>query len=387
MVNLIQEMADFAWSDAADAQPKYEQVRDYVVSQIESGAIKSGAALPSEHRLAEALKVARSTIRQALAALEQGGLVHRIHGKGTFVHDEARQRINNQKGQGLLALVVPETEAAFYPSLQRSFESAAAELHNQVIVCNTNNDIDKQGSAILKLIDLQVSGVAIIPTASLPTPAFHIQQLQKHGIPVVCCSRSVAGVQTPLLAIPHDKVGRRAGEAIRQAGHTRVAFFSSGHGAVSTAYDREFRKAMGPEANVSVFVASCKPTDYERLQAESQEALEEMFRQPHPPTAIFCGFDSLAEWIYLQLLRLGLRVPQDISVVGFGGSFRGGGLASQLASVTVDEIGLGQQAIELLAKMRCGELAFDVAESRELPLSFSGGHTLGRCPAADASQS
>ncbi|QDS88965.1 Arabinose metabolism transcriptional repressor [Rosistilla ulvae] len=377
MSNVLDGMKGLAWSSEATSQPKYEQLRNYVVSQIESGGIKAGAALPSENKLAEALHVARSTIRQAFAVLEQDGLIYRVHGKGTFVHDEARQR--SRKGQDLLALIVPETDSAFYPSLQRSFERAAAKLYNQVIVCNTNSDIDKQASAILQLIDLRVAGVAIVPTPSPITPAFHIRQLQQHGIPVVCCSRPVAGAHTPLLAIPFEEVGRRAGEAIRQAGHRSVAYFCLGRSIASAAYEKGFRESIGPKASISVVVANCGSTDYDALQEESGEELEELFRRDDPPTAIFCSFDSLAEWVYLQLLKLGLRVPQDVSVVGFGGTVRGGGFASQLASVTIDEVGLGTQAIELLTKMRHGELAIDANESRNLTLSFWEGSSLGPC--------
>ncbi|MEX1039110.1 MAG: LacI family DNA-binding transcriptional regulator [Pirellulaceae bacterium] len=356
------------------ALPKYEQLREYVVSQIESGSLKAGAALPSENRLAESLQVARSTVRQALAALEKDGLVCRIHGKGTFVHDEAKQRL--RKSQDLYALVVPETDTAFYPSLQRSFERAAAELHNQVIVCNSNNDIDKQASAILQLIDLKVAGVAIVPTTTT-TPAFHVRQLQKHGIPVVCCSRPVAGAEAPLIAIPFEDVGIRAGEELRKAGHRSVAFFTSGVSQASTAYLKGLKKAVGEGVHVSSFgPTDTAAIDTPRIAAACATALDKMLESDNPPTAIFCGFDSLAENLYVLAAQRGLRVPQDISIIGFGGRVRGSGLASHLASVTVDEVGLGQQAVELLSRMRKGELPLDSSEVRKLPLSFNTGSTL-----------
>ncbi|MCC9605535.1 substrate-binding domain-containing protein [Blastopirellula sp. JC732] len=374
----LKEMTELAGSDETSSQPKYEQLREYVVSQIESGALKAGAALPSENRLAENLQIARSTVRQALAALERDGLVLRVHGKGTFVHDEAKQRL--RKSQDLFALIVPETETAFYPSLQRSFERAAAELHNQVVVCNSNNDIDKQASAILQLIDLRVYGVAIVPTTNPPTPSFHIRQLQKNNIPVVCCSRPVQGVQAPLLAIPFEEVGQRAGEKIRQAGHQHVAFFGSAHGIATDYYEKGLRKALGGGVQVDVFVGTGQPTDYARLQRECSEAIDSLFGKPDTPTAIFCGFDSLAETIYMLLAQRGIRVPQDVSLIGFGGTHRGGGIANHLSSVTIDEIGMGEQAIELLSKMRNGQLPIDSTEVRQLPLSFNAGSTLADAP-------
>ncbi|PQO30129.1 GntR family transcriptional regulator [Blastopirellula marina] len=361
-------------SSEFSGQPKYEQLREHVVSQIKSGTLKAGAALPSESRLAEHLQIARSTVRQALAALERDGLILRVHGKGTFIHEEARQRL--QKSQDLYALILPEMEAGFYPALQRSFEQAAGEMRNQVVVCNSNNEVEKQASAILQLIDLRVAGVAIVPATSGATPTFQIRQLQRNGIPVVCCSRPIPGTQTPVLAIPFENIGKLAGQKIGAAGHTRAAFFSTGKGTATDAYERGFREAMGARADVDVFISSGNPTDYKTIEKDCGEAIDQLFQRPHPPTAFFCGFDSYAEMIYLMLAQRGLRVPTDVSLVGFGGTQRGGGLARHLTSVVIDEVGMGAQAVAMLASMRKGETPIDAHEVRQLPLSFNLGTTL-----------
>ncbi|MEW4563220.1 GntR family transcriptional regulator [Bremerella sp. JC770] len=371
-------LTDLPAEGESSGLPKYEQLRDHVISQIESGALKSGVALPSENRLAESLGIARSTVRQALSSLERDGLVLRVHGKGTFVHDEAKQRL--RKSQDLFALIVPETETGFYPSFQRSFEEAAAKLHNQIVVCNSNNDVDKQASVILQLIDLRVAGVAIVPTTLATTPSFHIGQLQKNNIPVVCCSRPVQGASAPLLAIPFEEVGFRAGQEIRQAGHQHVAFMATCHVLATDLYERGFRRAMGRGGTIETFFGSGKPTDYAALEKECGEAIDDMFGKANPPTAIFCGFDSVAETLYLQLAQRGIRVPQDVSIVGFGGTHRGGGIASHLSSVMLDEIGLGIQAVELLSQMRNGQVPIDTSDARELAVSFNGGNTLSAPP-------
>ncbi len=375
------ETADLAVPALDASLPKYEQLRSSLIAQIRDGQLAPGAAIPPELRLAELFDVARSTVRQAMSSLERDGLVRRIHGKGTFVHDEARERLQQHRGQKLFALIVPETAAGFYPSLQRSFEQSVASLHGQVIVCNSNNDIDKQGNTILQLIDHQVAGVAIVPTTNPATPAFQIRQLQKHGIPVVCCSRRVDGVQAPLLAIPFEDVGRRAGEAMREAGHTRVAMISGDRTVATEAYERGFRDAFRDEpAEIQIYYGHTQNPDISAHEAEMAEALNQFFDHGAPPTAIFASFDSLAELIYMLLARRGLRVPHDVSLISFGGARRQGALARQLTSITIDEDRLGQDAVDLLDAMRRGDLPIDRNDTRDVSLGLSHGATLGRAP-------
>ncbi|HWL11113.1 MAG TPA: LacI family DNA-binding transcriptional regulator, partial [Planctomicrobium sp.] len=340
--------------------------------------LNAGEALPSENRLAESLGIARSTVRQALAALERSGIVRRIHGKGTYIHEQARQRL--KKGQDLFALIVPETTAGFYPALQKSFEGAAALQHNQVIICNSNNEIDKQGNSILQLMDLQVAGVAIVPTTSPPTPAYHIRQLHERGIPVVCCSRPVVGIQTPLLKIPFEKIGEQAAALIREHGHKSAALFSGFGTSAANAYEAGFRKGLGARIQLAVHFGETAVPDV-HLQEESVSAeLERLFQQENPPTAIFATFDSLAELIYVLLTRMGLRVPEDVSIIGFGGAHRQGALINRLTSITIDETQMGKEAIELLEQMRTGLVPLDSSEVRQMSIGISEGRTLASPP-------
>jgi DNA-binding LacI/PurR family transcriptional regulator len=315
-----------------------------------------------------------------MATLEREGFVRRVHGKGTFVHEQPAVPAAAKMGQNLFALVVPETQVGFYPSLQRSFEDAAADLHGQVIVCNSNNDVDKQGNTILQLIDHRVAGVAIVPTTMPPTPAFHVRQLQKHGIPVVCCARRVDEVQAPLLAIPFEEVGRRAGEAIRDAGHRRVAMISGDRTPASEAYERGFREGLRggdvDEQSLRVFYGSVHSPDLSAHEAELSNQLDRLFTGDRPPTAIFVSFDSLAELIFVLLARRGIRVPEDVSLLGFGGARRQGALTRQLTSITIDEERLGQDAVEILDEMRRGELPIENNETRWIRLGISDGVTL-----------
>ncbi len=376
-------LPDLNDAPADAARPKYERLRDHILAEMREGRLKPGTALPSEKRLAESLNVARSTVRQAMAALEQDGVVSRVHGKGTFVQENAFQGLKN--GSGLYALVVPETQYGFYPSLLKSFGESAEEVHHQILVCNTNNDIDKQGNAILQLIDHEVAGVAIVPTTLPTTPAFQIRQLQKHGIPVVFCSRRVEEIRAPLLAIPFEKVGNRAGQAAIQAGHRKAVFFGTHRARSSVSYEAGFRRALqetgDPAARLESFCgvdASPAVADHEDEFGEALKRL--VIESDDPPTVIFAGFDSLAELLFLLLTRAGYRIPADISVISFGGTQRGQAIVRQLTAVTVDEVEMGRQAIELLDRMRSGVLPLESEQTLDLPLSLNPGSTLGPPP-------
>ncbi|WP_437224500.1 substrate-binding domain-containing protein [Planctomicrobium sp. SH661] len=364
------------------AQPKHQQLRDYLVAQVESGELNPGDSLPSEHRLAELLGIARSTVRQALAGLERGGLVRRVHGKGTFIHEEARQRL--KKGQDLLALIVPETSVGFYPGLQVGFEAAAAAHHNQVIVCHSNNEIDKQGNSILQLMDLQVAGVAIVPTTSPETPAYHLRQLHERGIPVVCCSRPVTGVQTPLIALPFEEIGLQAGTRLREEGHRSAAIFSGSNTPYGSSYVDGFRKGLGARAHLHTYFGTTNHPNIALQEDAINAELERLLAGEHPPTAIFATFDSMAELIYLTLTRMGLRIPEDISLIGFGGARRHGALINRLTSITIDELRMATDAIELLEQMRSGKLPLDSSLVQVVPVGISDGQTVGPPPAGKA---
>lgn len=364
------------------SRPKYMQLVDELIQKVTTGEIRPGEALPSEHQLCDTYQLARTTVRNAMQLLEEQGWINRIHGKGSFVSTNPPLPVS--KPLDIFAFVLPETRTGYYPSLQRSFEQAAALTQNQVLVCCTENKVDMQGNTILQLIDKHVSGVALVPATVPATPAYQIRQLQQHGIPVVFCHRQVEGVQAPLLSIPFREVGLLAGRTLLEQGHRSVAMFSPHRATASIEYEAGLREALEShdDSCPEPFIfhgpsAQLHPIDYEQ---ELLTTLEAMFERPDPPTAIFTTFDSLAELIYLLLGKLGKRVPEEVSLLGFGGTVRNGAIQSRLSSITVDEIAIGQKAAELLTQMKQGTLPIDTAEVFAMPINVSTGQTLAPPP-------
>ena len=292
--------------------------------------------------------------------------------------------VQMRKGTDVFGLVLPSTRSGFYPSLQHGFESACKESHNQMIVCCSENDLTKQSDIIVQLLDKDVGGIAMIPAPSAPTPAYQVRQIRKRDVPLVFCHRGVEGVLAPLLAIPFKEVGRLAGEALAQHGHRRVAFISIRASDATRAYEAGLREVIssrgGELPDKFVHHIGASHADAHVNEEAVLLKLEQMCSRADRPTAIMTGFDSESELIYLLLGQLGLKVPEDISLIGFGGAWRETAMLRRLTAVTVDETELGCQASRLLHQMRIGERPLDDQEKVAMPLSMSLGQTLGPPP-------
>jgi DNA-binding LacI/PurR family transcriptional regulator len=168
-----------------------------------------------------------------------------------------------------------------------------------------------------------------------------------------------------------------------EQGHRRIAFFSAHRSGLSAQYEQGLRKALQtagvqlPDKFIRIGTAAKVTVEHEQFVKSSLEQLLKLARRP---TALFCSFDSEAELVYLLLGRMGVKVPEEISIVGFGGTWREGAIARRLTSITVDEEELGLRAAKLLDEMRRRERPLNDVTEILMPLSISKGETLG--PAA-----
>jgi DNA-binding LacI/PurR family transcriptional regulator len=90
------------------------------------------------------------------------------------------------------------------------------------------------------------------------------------------------------------------------------------------------------------------------------------------------SFDSVGEMVYLLLNRMGVKVPEDISLVSFGGTRRDTAILRRLSCVAVDEAQIGRRAAELLGELSSGQRPLEDNEVVVMPLTVYEGQTLGR---------
>jgi DNA-binding LacI/PurR family transcriptional regulator len=326
------------------------------------------------------------TVRAVRRAMERAQYAPQPRGAGRRLGSGLESRQGSPKVLSAFALVVPEVSRGLYWSLQQGFATQANEMHHQILVCNTKNDVYRQADEILQLACKKIAGVALVSVTAVPTPPAHVELLQNAGIPVVVLHRAIEGAHAPLIRLPLEQIGYRAGRAALERGHRRIAFFTMmGEDRSSRMHEAGLRRAMdeaGAPLDESLVVHCAVPSGSTSADVEAAVAprLAQLWALPadRRPTVIYATFDTLAEVIYLCLMRMGLSIPDDVSLISFGDACRDGTITKRITSVVVDESHAGQLAVDLVAQMRRGTRLIQDEEQFSMPVSLSDGETLGQ---------
>jgi GntR family transcriptional regulator of arabinose operon len=363
-------------------KPKGERLRTHLLSEIASGSLSPGDALVAERDLARVMQISRSTVRQTLDEMEREGFIHRVQGKGTFVADRQSPELASRSAS--VAIVVLDVATSYYVSLLSGFEDACTKSAQTAVICNSGNSIDRQANHLMRLLSQRVYGVVLNASSLAATPAYQVELLQDAGIPVVLLHRPIPEVRAPVLEMPADEIGDRAARMLIEAGHRRVALFDSYRVDLSIRTEASFQKALNeagldlPASHIvygqnSEWFSNASLDEYDRYL---DEILPKLLSQPNPTTALFAADEYVAEHIYLSAQRLGVRIPDDLSIVSTGGAHRDGVIRKRLTTIAIDEVAAGKKAVELLQEMRAGKRPINDSEQFRLALSCIEGETL-----------
>ena len=298
---------------------KHQEVFSTLLREIESGRWKEGERLPSEADLVERFGHSRITIGRALRDLQSAGVISRRAGSGSFV---SRTTQGARRSFGLLIADLGETDV--YESIVRGMMGSPLARDNALIWGSAPgelvpDDVEARSERAWQLcrqyVDRRVDGVFFAPVSMSPAAGDvnHriVSALDAAGIPVVLLDRPVTPYPDPGT---HDLVGidnRRAGyvmtEHLITHGATRIIFVrQSSNSPTVDARESGYRRAMR-----SPFEA----LDAVRLDPGNKNAVRAMLRT-HNPDGIVCANDRTAGRLMHTLLRVGVRIPSDMRLVG-----------------------------------------------------------------------
>ncbi|MFC1565438.1 GntR family transcriptional regulator [Candidatus Neomarinimicrobiota bacterium] len=293
--------------------PNYFQLQNWLREQIEQGVFKPGDRIPTEEEFSEISGLARATIRQATQNLVNMGLLVRKRRLGTFV----LEKVNAPGGHTTIGLLIPDIRRGYAPILARGVQDEAANSKHTLILSDTDDLFIRADFHADRMIETPVGGVIFVPTA-VSNEQNHkiIEKLIRNKIPVVLVDRTLPSENLDYVTADNIKGAYEMTEYLIKKGHRRIAITLST--LISTERDRleGYKKAF---SNYDI------PIDENLIFAHSGpfaegryiKIAEKIFQSKLNISAVFAGHDRIALVLYAEAQKLGISIPEDISIVGY----------------------------------------------------------------------
>lgn len=365
--------------------------------------------LPSRQRLASMLRVSVSALAMAVDELESSGVLQTVARSGTyFLHHPsdcttesnqdddvlpephnapskivygALRKLSNERISRAsvvkppIGLVLNESWSLGSRLLTSGFHTHYAKSGRDVLMAETDRTIHGQAEAVLSLANAGVAGMflSILPG----TPASHVSMPQRMGIPVVVYGNTPP-VPAPRITADPTRVATAFARMLLEHGHDRV-------GACLTIMNN-FWRAMIDRLSQELGT----PLDEELIHVEGNEynrhadfvlsretfLIDRVLSAKTPPTALITSSDSDASQLLWSLENLGVKVPQDISVLTAACRERQGAESRSCAAVQFDLRWVGTRSAQLIEEMINGRRATNEHHVEYMETTIDTGSTL-----------
>jgi LacI family transcriptional regulator len=258
-----------------------------------------------------------------------------------FPNTQARALVSGRTR--LLGLIVSEITNPFFPELIQSFEEAAVGRGYEILIGSTNYDPKRVELCVRRMLERNVEGAAVM-TFGIEQPM--LEQLAARRLPLVFVDVRPERPFTTALVVDYQRGIREAVQHLAVMGHREIAFIS-GPLHVHSAHSRlqAFRKAMreiGARTEDELMVEGNHTAD------GGFEATQKLLARPHQPTAILCSNDMTALGALRAFQEKGLRVPEDISIIGFDDIHIAQYTAPPLTTIRMSCSTLAENAVDAL---------------------------------------
>lgn len=357
-------MSITALSPGKQFTPKYIDLARDLMREISGRSLEIGDRLGTEQELSERYALSRVTVRQALELLENEGYVSRKRALGTFVAREVESMDQFGLTCGRVLLICSNEqkchsdEDSAFCTVLRAIEQSLAQRNFtvQILSVGQNPRDDRQRLAAMLAHD-ELKGVLSIGPCLEP----YSDLFTKTHVVTTC---SFYPQVFPWVGVDVSLVSRVSVRHLLDNGHRKIAMFCGSWIDVEAfaAFARGFIEAMH-EAGV-------EPDRSLMVHAYSGESLEDLaanvLSRPTAPTGIFCENWRVCNAVVRAASRVGLKIPNDLSIVGYGQNVCEINDPVPITTFVPETAKVGELAVELL-----GKLIVDNAPSVE-PVKVAG---------------
>ncbi len=334
----------------------HRSVAETLRRRVTEGNWGGGSKLPALREIADEFDVSTMTVRRAIRTLEGEGHVYRIAGVGVFVRPTPPTRAVAQK---MLAFAASDLSSGFEMGIARGVEKACQDHGWAVQILDAQHDPSLEARNMLRLPGSGCRGALILPTWGDPKCVETLFKIQASDLPVVLVDRIPLGLKADLVESDHEKGAYLATKYLLEHGHRHVLMLTPRPGVSSLAarihgYERALRDAGKeplPEWKVwldlEVQAAAFRES---RKWYGGYQAILPVLKKLEPPLAVF-AVDPYTAWgVYERCRELGLRIPDDVSIVGCDDSEIALAMRPPITIVSQRTDEIGRAAVELLER-------------------------------------
>ena len=245
-----------------------------------------------------------------------------------------------------LGVVVPNIGYSFFASVLQGIDKEASKEGYSLLLCQSNEQLEKEKSNIQNLLRSQVEGF-IISLTDNRVEEEHIQKLVKKRIPLVVFDRYSNLVDCSKVIIDNKEASKTAVMHLIQQGSKRVAMLAGpAHLHISHRRIEGYKEALR-DAKLPFDPSLILHCDFS-LQNVSENIQAFWTNQAIKPDGIFASSDRIAISAIHTLKKLQVKVPEEVSVIGFNDDPMGAMFTPSLSTVAQPSFEIGQEVVKLL---------------------------------------
>ncbi|MDR0849651.1 MAG: LacI family transcriptional regulator [Propionibacteriaceae bacterium] len=311
-----------------------------VVVRMEDVATLAGVSIGTVSNTINHPRVVRRHTREAVErAIEELG----------FVPNQQARVLTGVSSQ-VIGLVVLDVVSPFFMEVARAVERAASEANHMVILCNSENSPEKEGRLLQMLAAQRVRGVLL--TSASPDFEEHLKWLSSRRVPIVLLDYA-ASDEDCSVAVDDVQGAHMAAQHLISEGHERIAFVGGPAGLRQMAQRVEGVRAAIVEAGLDPSTALIEVSTPGIGTNDGLLGARQLL-ESQVPTGILCGNDMMAFGVYRGLAQAGLRIPDDVSLIGYDDIDFAADWVVPLTSVRQPTDELGYRAAQLLFEHSAG---------------------------------
>ncbi len=243
----------------------------------------------------------------------------------------------------LLGVLIPDIKNPFYVDVLNGIEEIAYKNNYALIMCNFNQDEEKQSKYIDILLSEAVDGMIVAPVKTDDQKIINVIQ---SGLPIVCVDRGLKDVDVDVVLVDNKRGAFLAVEHIIKSGYKRIAYISGKRDIPSSLQREEGYLEALKKYDIAVDSSLIKYGDSSHASGVTLSG--DLLDLPNPPDAIFTGNNLITLGALETINKREIKIPQEVAIVGFDDMYWSNSFNPPLTAVRQPAHEIGKRAIELL---------------------------------------